>query len=47
MQNNGLCNNCVKNKACSLPRKFPMFLCEEFDISLIDAEAEAENAEKR
>ncbi len=47
MQNKGLCNTCVKSKACSAPRRFPMFLCEEFDIYLTKAEVKAENAGKK
>lgn len=44
MQNKGLCNTCVKDKECSFPRKFPMFLCDEFDIPLIEAGVSAETA---
>jgi hypothetical protein len=36
MQNKGLCNNCVKDKHCSTPRKFPVFLCEEFEIEKLE-----------
>jgi hypothetical protein len=31
MENKGLCDNCVNDKGCTFPRKFPVLQCEEFD----------------
>lgn len=30
MQNKGLCQTCVESKACCLPKKLPVWECEEF-----------------
>lgn len=32
MESKGLCKTCVHDKGCSFPRRFPIYLCEEFDI---------------
>jgi len=33
MQKKGLCTNCVNDKACTFPRRFPVWQCEEFEES--------------
>ena len=38
MENKGLCNTCINDKDCSFPRKFPVYLCEEFDIDSLKLE---------
>jgi len=38
MENKGLCNTCINDKDCSFPRKFPVYLCEEFDIGSLKLE---------
>lgn len=32
MKNKGLCNSCVREKHCLFERRFPVFLCDEFEI---------------
>jgi sporulation-control protein spo0M len=31
MQKKGLCTNCVNDKTCTFPRRFPVWQCEEFE----------------
>jgi len=31
MQTKGLCTNCVNDKTCTFPRRFPVWQCEEFE----------------
>lgn len=30
MENKGLCINCINDKGCTFPTKFPILQCEEF-----------------
>ena len=36
MQNKGLCSTCLSDGTCSFLRKFPVIMCEEFDIMAIN-----------
>jgi hypothetical protein len=33
MVEKGLCVTCISDRHCSFARKFPVLLCEEFDLS--------------